>query len=292
MPGQGPLHHRHLGLPPVVVDAGPPPGYRSSWLTGHRGDQGCRGRRVPDPHVTSQQTPRTGGHCVRGHDGAYLEGAPRIFDAHGHANRQIGRAPPDLSVQQARCVGHVGGHAHIDHDHRGSDVGGQDVHCRAASAEVGHHLCGDLGRPRRHPLGQHPVVTSEDGDHGGLGDRRWRGTGNGGQLGPYRLEPAERSRWLGQLILVGLGLGCGFSVDGTDACYCVVEDGCQRGHEAVRPPQSDSTRSSSCSTGCPTRNSRLKTMNFSTQKMAKDKTLAANTTTVWSKWSRLYFLPT
>ena len=132
-----------------------------------------------------------------GHDGTDLKGAPRAFDAQrGHANRQIGRRPPpDLSAHEARCVGHVSGHAHIDHNHRGSDVGGQDSSPpRHPQAEVGDHLCGDLGGPRRHPLGQHPVVTGEDGDHGGLRDRRRRGTGNGGQLGPYSLEPPERSR--------------------------------------------------------------------------------------------------
>ena len=100
--------------------------------------------------------------------------------------------------------------------HRRTLHPGQHVDGGPAGDEVGDHLPGDLLRPRRDPLGDHPVIAREDGDRRGPRQRRGLGPGDGGELHTERLELAEGARRLGEPIVVLTGPPRGVLVDRAD----------------------------------------------------------------------------
>ncbi len=99
---------------------------------------------------------------------------------------------PDLPRQQPGRGGQGSGDPDVHDPDVGACLRGDRVDGRAAGQEVGHHLRGDLLRPRRHALGVHPVVGGEHRDDGGQRERRRALPGDPGELDRHVLEPPER----------------------------------------------------------------------------------------------------
>ena len=89
----------------------------------------------------------------------------------------------------------------------------------AATGEIGHHRDRDLLRIGRHALGRDAVIASKNDDRHA---RRARPLGllKAGKLAGEMLQPAERTRRLGQLRLTRQR---GFALRGGDALALLVD---------------------------------------------------------------------
>ena len=104
---------------------------------------------------------------------AHLDGRARPPRGSSRGRRSCRPCPArTLRGSSPGVAGQFGGDADVDDADLGADLVGERVADRAAAEEVGHHLRGDLLRPRGDALGVHPVVAGEDRDGRGLGDRR------------------------------------------------------------------------------------------------------------------------
>src|SRR5215469_5663712 len=99
---------------------------------------------------------------------------------------------------------------------------GERIHDGPACQEVGHHLAGNLLRPRRDSLSVHTMISGEDRDSDGLRQRRRTAAGQPGQLHRYVLEYAERAGRLGHLRLPLPGRRDGIAVERKDRGFDLV----------------------------------------------------------------------
>ena len=150
-----------------VVDAGAPAGDLGGRPAGERGDEGGGRCGVADAHLAGDEAAGAVRHEHRRHLGADVERGRRLRRRSWPGPRRGWRSrPPPCAPSSPGCSSRGAATPDVDDQHAGAVLPGQHVDGRAAGAEVGHHLGGDLLGPRRHALGDDAVVAGEDGDGG------------------------------------------------------------------------------------------------------------------------------
>ncbi len=106
----------------------------------------------------------------------------------------------DVQVAHARQVQRRRHGAQVDHFQLRTELARQHTDRRATADEVEQHLPGDFLRERRHPFGDHAVITGKNRDPDLL-QRRFDLPLQAGQLHRHRFQATEGAGRLGQLLL-------------------------------------------------------------------------------------------
>ena len=197
-----------------IVDAGAAMRDPDRVKTGNGRNDGCRRGGVGYPHIAGADEvhPLLSTFCRQAD--AELQAADSFLTAHGRPGRQVGRAAPDLAVNQAIQRAEIVIDPHIDHRHPGAGMARQRIDRRAAFEKVVDHLHGHLPREGADPFSGDAVIAGKGEDPLAV---EGVATGGGHVAASNLLQAAERPLRFGLAVNPCLDLGQTFRVDRPDA---------------------------------------------------------------------------